>query len=192
MPRHDVGMVLHHGEHDLVARLDQRREIGVAHEVDRLGAAAREDDLVRVAGVEELLHADARFFVALGRRAREIVHAAVHIRIFAGGEIVHGIQHVVRLLRRGRVVEIDELLAVHLAREDREVVAQSGDIIRASLYARFDVHVSARSIALSATSNRCHSAPWTAGSTKSPIASSRNAWVNSSFASDSGTPRERR
>ena len=46
MPGHDVGMMLHHRQHDLVARLDLRREIGIGDQIDRLGAALGEDDLV--------------------------------------------------------------------------------------------------------------------------------------------------
>ena len=45
MPRHDVGVVLHDREHDLVARLDALAAERVGDEVDRLGGVAGEDDL---------------------------------------------------------------------------------------------------------------------------------------------------
>ena len=50
MPRHDVGVVLHDREHDLVALADLKCcAERVGDEVDRLGRVAREDDLVRAA-----------------------------------------------------------------------------------------------------------------------------------------------
>ena len=46
MPRHDVGMVLHDREHDLVARLDALAPERIGDEIDRLGGVAGEDDLL--------------------------------------------------------------------------------------------------------------------------------------------------
>ena len=46
MPRHDVGMVLHDREHDLVARLDALARERIGDEIDRLGGVAGEDDLL--------------------------------------------------------------------------------------------------------------------------------------------------
>ena len=45
MPRHDVGMVLHDREHDLVAGLDALAAERIGDQVDRLGGVAGEDDL---------------------------------------------------------------------------------------------------------------------------------------------------
>src|ERR1051325_2215081 len=36
MPGHDVGVMFHHRQHDLVPRLDQRRKIAVGDQIDRL------------------------------------------------------------------------------------------------------------------------------------------------------------
>ena len=70
MPRHNIRMVLHYAEHDLIASLDPRRKIGIGHEIDRLGAAARKNDLVRMRGIEEALHARPSMLVAVGRSTR--------------------------------------------------------------------------------------------------------------------------
>jgi hypothetical protein len=60
------------------------------------------------------------------------------------------VEHGLRLLRRGGVVEIDERLAVDLHRQDREVRADAGDVVeRAHL-----VHgglTSARAVSQAAT-----------------------------------------
>ena len=57
MPGHDVGVMLHHGEHDLVAGPDMGEAEAGGDEVDRLGRRAGEDDLVGRGGVEEAAHA---------------------------------------------------------------------------------------------------------------------------------------
>src|SRR5262245_43586296 len=115
----------------------------------------------------------------------------MHIRVLSGGELAHGIEHAGGLLRGRRVVEVDERAAVHFAREDRKIAPQRGHVI-VVLHPRFDAHVSVCPIALSTASSRCHTASCTAGSTKSTIASSRNARINRAFASSSGMPRERK
>src|ERR1700722_17648586 len=66
MPRHDVGMVLHDREHDLVARLYALAAEGVGDEVDRLGGVAGEDDLFLARGIEERRHLFTRALVGLG------------------------------------------------------------------------------------------------------------------------------
>ena len=96
----------------------------------RHGRAGGEDDLVRVRGVEEALHVAARRLVLLGRDVREIVQAAVDVGVFVANRRGHRVDHRLRLLRRGAVVEIDERTAVHLAREDREVAANQLDVVR--------------------------------------------------------------
>ena len=51
MPRHDVGVVLHDREHDLVAGLDALARERIGDEVDRLGGVAGEDDLLGAAAL---------------------------------------------------------------------------------------------------------------------------------------------
>ena len=51
LPRDDVGVVLHPGEHDLVARPEVGAAPALGDEVDALGAAAREDHLARLAAL---------------------------------------------------------------------------------------------------------------------------------------------
>ena len=53
VPRHDVGVVLHVGEHDDVAGAEVGPAPRLGDEVERLGGVLREHDLVGVAGVDE-------------------------------------------------------------------------------------------------------------------------------------------
>jgi hypothetical protein len=46
LPRHDVGVVLHRRDQDLVAGLEKRQRKAVGDGVDRLRGAAGEDDFV--------------------------------------------------------------------------------------------------------------------------------------------------
>ena len=70
LPRHDVGVVLHLGDDDLVAGPTcavPRPGQGVRGQVERLGGVLGEDHLVAVGRVEERRHLVARVLEGLGR-----------------------------------------------------------------------------------------------------------------------------
>ncbi len=122
MPGHDVGMVLHDRQHDLVARLDPRAERR-GDQVDALGRALGEDHIVRGRRIEESAYGFARSFVGLGRLVRQRMQAPVHVGIGGAHLVRHRIDHGVRLLGAGGIVEIDERMPVHLPGQDRELGA---------------------------------------------------------------------
>ena len=124
MPGHDVGVVLHDGEEDLVPLPDMRDAIGRGDEIDRLGGVAGEDDLRVGARIEEAAHALARLLEIGGREVAQIMQPAMHIGVFLAIGALDGVEHELRLLRRGAVVEIDERSCrCTFAREDGEVGA---------------------------------------------------------------------
>ena len=86
----------------------------VGHQIDRLGAALGEDDLVLARGIEEFLNGAPRRFIGVGGGGGKIMHAAMDIGVFAFGETRHRLQHRARLLRRSAAVEIDQRLAIDL------------------------------------------------------------------------------
>jgi hypothetical protein len=45
LPRHDIGVVFHGGDNDLIPGLEMLSAVAVDHEVDSLGDTAHEDDL---------------------------------------------------------------------------------------------------------------------------------------------------
>ena len=55
LPGHDVRVVLETRDEDLVAPADPRPAVRLRHEVDRLGRAPDEDDLLRLGGVQKAL-----------------------------------------------------------------------------------------------------------------------------------------
>src|SRR5262249_19751806 len=97
--------------------------VGLGDEVDALGGAAREDDLLLGRGVEEALHLLAGLVVLLGGQRAEEVDGPVDVGVVQLIVAAGRVDYRLRLLRGGGVVEVDQRLAVGLAVEDREVVA---------------------------------------------------------------------
>ena len=108
--------------------LQDRLREARGHEVDRLGRAAREDDFLRGPRAEEAGDLRAGAFV-LGRRLLgEEVRPAVDVRVRLLVVAAVGVDDGTRLLRRVRVVEVDEPLAVHGLAEDRELLPDLLDV----------------------------------------------------------------
>src|SRR5438270_8718933 len=93
----------------------------VAHEVDRLGGVAGEDDLLYGGGVDEGGHSAARRLVGGGRLFAQGVDAPMGIGVVPPVVIVHRIDHRRRFLRGGGAIEVNQRLAVDLPSQDREV-----------------------------------------------------------------------
>jgi hypothetical protein len=81
LPRHDVRVVLHLGDEDLVARADGAAPERLRHQVDALGGAAREDDLAGLGAFRKRATVcRARLESRRGALA-ERVHAAVDVGV---------------------------------------------------------------------------------------------------------------
>ena len=57
------------------------------------------------------------------------MQAAMDVGVFLTVGVLDGIEHHLRLLGRGAIVEIDQRLAVDFPRQDREVAADRLDVI---------------------------------------------------------------
>ena len=123
VPRHDVGVMLHHAEHDLVARADASKTEARRDEIDRLGRRSGEDDLVVRCGVQEPPHGFASRLIGLSRRVGEIVQSAMHVGVFVLVGVDEPVDDLFRLLRRSGVVQIDERLPIGSLGKDREIRA---------------------------------------------------------------------
>jgi hypothetical protein len=120
LPRHEVGVVLHLGDDDLVAGAERevlraRRGRGVAegvrHQVDALGRVLRQDDLVR-RGPHEGRDPRPCTLVGLGRLLRELVGPPVDRGVARGEEPPLCVQDVQGALRRGGGVQVHQPLPV--------------------------------------------------------------------------------
>jgi len=89
--------MLHLADDHLVART-QRASDRRRHNVDAVGGATREDDLLPVPRGHEGAHGIARGLVLLGGLLAQGVDGPVHVGIAALVEALHGLQHLARLL----------------------------------------------------------------------------------------------
>ncbi len=128
LPRHDVRVVRHAGDEDLVARAQAAPGEGRGHQVDALGGAAGPDHLLARGRVDEAAHRVARALEGAGGTIAQRVRAAVHVGIDLAVVGRDRLDHRHRLLRGRGVVEVDQRLAVDLLREDRELGAQAPGI----------------------------------------------------------------
>ena len=135
IPGHDIGMVLHDGEHDLVALPDMRGAIGACNEVDGFRGIAGEDDLGIRACIDEAAHRLPRLLEIGGGEVAQVVQPAMDVGVFLSVGALDGVEHCSRLLRRSAVVEIDERLAMDRLRQDREVGADRLNVIGNGSYA---------------------------------------------------------
>ena len=126
-------MVLHLGDHDLVARADPE-PLGAAGTWSRSTARTRrrfsdsETFLVkttssRLGALMNAGHLVARELERRGRLGAERVHRARDVGVVPRVELGQRVEHDLRLLRGVRAVEVDERHTVHLAGQDREVLA---------------------------------------------------------------------
>ena len=128
LPRHDVGVVLHLRDDDLGLAVHAVGLVGpaehVGHEVERLGGVLGEDHLVAARRVDERGDLVAGALVQRRGLLGEHVHAAVDVGVVLLVVLAERVEHLARLLRGRRVVQVHELLAVvDQAVQDREVLA---------------------------------------------------------------------
>ena len=113
MPGNDIGVVLHDGENNLIARLDVFRD-PAGDQIDTFRRAARENDLFHARGIEEAPYIFAGVFHCRCRLIGERVEATVHIGIGRAHLVGQSRDNRLRLLRRSGTVQIDERLSIHL------------------------------------------------------------------------------
>ncbi len=186
LPRHEVRVVLQNRHHDLVTGAEQRARVRLRDQVDRLGRAADEDDLARLAGVQERLDDPAGAFEALRRALAQQVDAPVDIGVVRQVVARDRVDDRPRLLRSRRVVQIHQRLPVDRLVQDREVAADGGGVERTHANA-----LSASAPGRRAASRRSSSAR-TGSSPIRPVTSVANALMSRLRASSRPMPRARR
>jgi hypothetical protein len=110
LPGDDVAVMLELREQHPVAGLQIVPSPALRDQVDPLGGAADEDDLLRHDGVDEARDAAARRLERHRHLGRALVDAAMHGRIGLGISAGDRVDHRLRLLRRGGAVEIGPAL----------------------------------------------------------------------------------
>src|SRR5262249_19659072 len=125
-------------------------------------------------------------FVRLGRRIGEVMEAAMHVGIFGRIDLVEAIEHGLRLLRRGGVVEIHQRFAIDLHGQDGKIPADALDVV--GPVGRGGTHIRPSRIASQATTLSISASRRPACSIPS-IASPTKAWISRAWASFFGMPR---
>ena len=122
-PGQQVGVMFQRADDDFVAGLPGDVQ-AVGQQVDGLGAAAREDDLPAVGGVQPAGQLLAYAFEGLGGALCRKVLGTVHIGGTAAVVVAQGVEHGLRFLCRGRAVQIG--LAFVVQGEDAGEVGAPG------------------------------------------------------------------
>jgi len=123
LPRNDIGVVLHMGDENLVAGLDLRFHKRVGDKVDGFGGSPSKNDFRFVAGVQVAGELGAGIFVGLSGFGTQQVDPTMDVGVFVGIVLSDGVDHRLRFLGGGGVVEIDERFSIHLAFENGKIVA---------------------------------------------------------------------
>ena len=100
-------MVFEAGDKHLVAFVEECFSEAGGHQVNRLGGAAREDDLMLLPRVEQLPYRAPRLIVALGCPLAQVVKSAMDVGVILGIERVFGLNHLEGLLRGGGGVQVN-------------------------------------------------------------------------------------
>ncbi len=112
MPRNDVGMMLHDGEDNLVARLNPGGERR-GDKVDAFRRPLGVYDIFCRRRVEECSDFLTRGLIGLGGLVRQGVNATMHIGICRARLVCDLVDHRIRFLRTGSIVQIHQRLAIH-------------------------------------------------------------------------------
>ena len=132
-------MVLQGADDDFIARLEVLLQ-AVSQQVEGLGGAAGEDQLLRIRGIQPARGLFSRGFESAGGAFTRQVLGAMHVGGAAGVIAKQGIEHGLGFLCGGGAVEVG--LALGLKGQDaREVSAPGGD----QWHGVFSVYLAAKS-----------------------------------------------
>jgi hypothetical protein len=129
LPGHNVGVVLHVGDDDLIPGLDEAAAEGRSHQVDALGCPAGKDDLFAVARIDELPYRFTGCLVFSGGFLSQGVNTPVNVGVVTLVIRVYRLNHGAWLLGGSRIIEVHQRLAVDRLVQDREILADAGNVI---------------------------------------------------------------
>ena len=107
-------MVFHDGKNHLVPLLEKCTPIGCGHKIYSLSGTTCENHLVSRRSIDKFLHASPRTLLKLGSLHRKRMDSAMDISLSGGVAANHRINHTVRGLRCGCVIQINQLMSVNL------------------------------------------------------------------------------
>ena len=114
LPRHNVGMMLHHRKNNLVS-VTKTVAIRRRNKVDCLGSATGKDNLFSGCGIDVSTYFFTCTFLHFSSLLRQFMHPTVHIGLHRGVHLHDFINHTTRCLRSGSRIEINQRLTENLA-----------------------------------------------------------------------------
>ena len=127
LPGHQIGVVLHDGDDDLVAGAESGSE-GVRGKVQRLGGVGEGDDLLGTVRPDELGDTLTSTLECLGGLQTQPVHRPGDIGVVLAVVLGDGIDDHLGFLGGVGRVEIGQRVAAHLPTENREIGPDGCDI----------------------------------------------------------------
>ena len=120
LPGNDVGMVLGHRDQDFIAFVHKGLPETVGHQVDGRRGAGGENNLFAGRGVQEGAHRIPGLFIGICCLNRQRVHRPVNVGILQRGQFLLSLQNGLGPLRGGRIIQINQGLAIHPDSQGRE------------------------------------------------------------------------
>src|SRR5947209_15403085 len=117
-------MMLHLGEKNLVPRFEVGASPCLRHEVDPFSRAAGENNLIRVASVDEFGGALPGGLESIRGAIAQLVNASVDVGVIPFVKMAQGIEDGARLLGSSGVIQIDQRMSMHLLIENGKVLPQ--------------------------------------------------------------------
>jgi len=123
LPRHDVGVMLQPGDHDLVVLAEVLPAPALGDQIDGLGRTPNKNNLVAGAGVEEAADLVPRSLVSVGGARRQFVGGPVDVGVLVPVEVRKAVDDSLGLLGGGGVIQPDQRPAMHALRKNGEIAA---------------------------------------------------------------------
>ena len=121
LPGNVVGVVLHDAHHDGIVWPEFVRQAAGNH-VQAVGRAAREHHARRIRRADEAGDRFPRTLECVSRGVRQVMHPAMHVRVACPIVLSNSGKHLFGNLRRRRVVQVHERMAVNLLSQNREIL----------------------------------------------------------------------
>ena len=189
LPRHDIGVMFGNADQNFVTRLQSRQSPAMRNHIQGHCRARSQHNLVSRGRADKSGNFLAHSFIGIGRRFRQKMQAAMHIRIGVSIGRHQSIHHLLRFLRRCCRVQIYQWLAMNLARQDRKI---GTDCITVKGRCHMRQIITHNDTPLTSAIQRsliCRNMPARAACSTTSIASSRNAAISMARAFALGMPR---
>src|SRR5215831_5708128 len=96
--------------------------IRLGDQIDAFRGATNEDDLARIRSMKEALYFGSGIFKQLRRALAQLVYTAVDIGVIRAVQARDRVDHGLRFLRGGGVIQVDQGFTVNCPAKNREVL----------------------------------------------------------------------